>query len=154
MPGQSETIRLLTSIDASLKQLVRSLAAQQGPVVADDRELDSKYGDPVVKFLPRDWSGDDYREYHFSECPVSLLDMLADAFDYFARKAEETGEEYKGKPTAPYKRKDAARARGWAKRLRAGWKPAGPMRSEPEAREPVGAMAGGFEQSEWPEEDE
>jgi hypothetical protein len=150
----TDAVDLLRSIDASLKQLVRVLSAQQGPVVADDRDLDSKYGDPVVKFLPRDWSGDDYREYRFSECPVSLLDMLADAFDYFARKAEETGEEYKGKPTAPYKRKDAARARGWAKRLRAGWKGAEPMRSE-SAGEPVGAMAGGggFEESEWPEDE-
>lgn len=29
-----------------------------------------------------------------------------------------------GKPSAPYKRSDAGRARGWAKRIREGWKPA------------------------------
>jgi hypothetical protein len=27
------------------------------PVVASDRDLDGKYGNPVLKFNPRDWNG-------------------------------------------------------------------------------------------------
>jgi len=121
----TEAILLLKSIDASLKELLAlSRGAKRGgqssEVVASDRDLDSTYGDPVVKFHPRDWNGEDCKGLHFSACPVDFLDMIAETFDYFAAKAEETNELYNGKPVAPYKRKDAARARGWAARIRAG----------------------------------
>lgn len=121
----AETLRLLASIDASLKQLVRALVTTAPPEIADDRELDSQYGDPEVKFLPRDWTGADMKGRHFSECPPEFLELLAKSFDYFAKKAEESGETTSsGKPVATYKRKDAARARGWAKRNRErDWKP-------------------------------
>jgi hypothetical protein len=151
---KDEAIKLLRSIDSSLKQLLRQSAQAIPATVADDRDLDGKWGDPQVKFLPRDWTGDDYKNYRFSECPPALLDMLADAFDYFARKAEESGETYNGKPTAPYKRKNAARARGWAKRLRNGYKATAVDRQTGELLdEPAGEPApmGG---SEWPAEDE
>jgi hypothetical protein len=115
------TLALLRSIDASLKAL---LALQRGSVpkaIATDEDLDSQYGDPVVKFMPRDWTGEDFKGRHMSEMPAALLDMLGDTYDYFAQKAEESGElTSSNKPVAPYKRKDAARARGWAKRVRAG----------------------------------
>lgn len=125
MSDRDEVIKLLRSIDQRLARIEKQGAQAQGPEVADDRELDSQYGDPVVKFHPRDWTGGNYKGSPFSACPPDLLDQLAGAFDYFARKAEESGETTNaGKPVAPYKRKDAARARGWAKRLRAGWKPA------------------------------
>jgi hypothetical protein len=66
--------------------------------------------------------------------------MLAGTFDYFARKAEENGETTSsGKAKAPYNRKDASRARGWAARIRAG-KVAQPASSSFESA------------SEWPEE--
>lgn len=114
-------IALLESIDRSLKQL---LARQQGSApqaVASDRDLDSKWGDPELKFNPRDWTGASFKGRKFSECPPELLDRVAETFDYFARKAEEKNERTdKGKPVADYKRADAARARGWAKRMRDG----------------------------------
>jgi hypothetical protein len=117
------TIELLQSIDRRLAQLVAVLTPQQSASVADDRDLDSKYGDPVLKFSPRDWRGASYKNCKFSECPPELLDLVADSLDYFARKSEEQDERTSnGKPLAPFKRKDAARARGWAKRIRAGYK--------------------------------
>jgi hypothetical protein len=121
-----ETLNLLRSIDASLKALVAQSRTTAPKTIADDRDLDSQYGDPVVKFMPRDWTGDSYKGRKFSECPANLLDMIAETFDYFAEQAERTNETTtSGKPVAPYKRKDAARARGWAKRVREGKVPAG-----------------------------
>lgn len=135
MSDRTET--LLASIDASLKALVAHLGA--GPEshaaarhtadgvrsdgrTADDRDLDSQYGDPELRFTPRDWAGPDYKHRHYSECPPELLDMVADSLEYFARRSDETNAKTNsGKPKSEYERKDAARARGWAKRLRDGW---------------------------------
>jgi len=121
MSASEEILRLLKSIDASLKALVAQSAQAGGKGIADDRDLESQHGNPVVKFHPRDWIGPPCKGRKFSECPPDFLDMLAETFDYFAGKAEEAGEQTStGKPVAPYKRKDAARARGWAKRIREG----------------------------------
>ena len=118
-------LQVLESIDARLGRLEKLLAVAAPAKVADDRDLDGKWGDPEVKFDPRDWSGDSCKGQHMSECPAPFLDLLAETFDYFAAQAEEKGETTtSGKPVAPYKRMDAARARGWAKRIRAGYKPA------------------------------
>jgi hypothetical protein len=143
-----ETLALLRSIDASLKALVASQPAGNGPQIADDRDLDSQYGDPTVKFNPRDWHGDSCKGLAMSQCPPEFLDLIAQTFDYFAKKADESGETTTtGKLVAPYKRKDAARARGWALRLRNGWKP---------DALPTQPVSSGFEQgeSEWPAEND
>lgn len=137
MGATDETLALLRSIDASLKQLVRQSAKTAPKEIADDRDLDSQYGDPVLKFSPRDWTGDSYKDCKFSRCPPDLLDMVANTLDYFAEQAEAKGElTSSGKPVGPYKRKDAARARGWAARIRSG-------------KVPVPAGGDGPE-SEWP----
>ena len=139
----SESVVLLRSIDASLKELVAiskarrapAQTAARGPEVASDKDLDDpKWGNPVVKFVPRDWSGEDFKGSRFSETSAEFLEVLAETFDYFAQKAEEKNELYNGKPVAPYKRKDAARARGWAQRLRSGWKPAEPFQAQEEVK--------------------
>lgn len=115
-----EAIELLKSIDASLRALVKQGAVAHKEI-ADDRDLDGQYGNPQVKFNPRDWTGPSMTGREMSECPADFLEMLAGTFDYFAMKAEEADEKTTaGKPVAPYKRKDAARARGWAKRIRDG----------------------------------
>jgi hypothetical protein len=127
-PKNPEAIELLRSIDATLKTLVAmgqqfiAQARQSQPkAIAPTRDLDGKHGDPIVKFMPRDWTGPSYKNRAFSECPPDLLDMIAETLDYFASKAEQSGETTGGgKPVAPYKRADAARARGWAKRIREG----------------------------------
>lgn len=128
MSATEETIALLTSIDSTLKAML-SLAqkrtarveASQPKPIAPDRDLDGQHGDPLIKMKdPRDWTGEPMKGRRFSQCPPEYLDLLADRFDYFAQKAEETNEQYNNKPVAPMKRKDAARARGWAKRMRDG----------------------------------
>jgi hypothetical protein len=122
--ASNEALDLLRSIDASLKTLVAATRARQPKAIASDSDLDGKYGDPVLKFAPRDWTGESYKGRHFSECPAELLDLVADSCDYFARQADEKGEMTdRGKPVGDYKRADAARARGWAKRIRAGLVP-------------------------------
>jgi len=116
-----DALILLRSIDASLKQLVKQSLQAQPKAIASDRELDSQYGNPVVKFNPRDWTGDSFKGARFAQCPAPFLELLAETFDYFAQKAEETDKRANnGKPVAPYNRSDAARARGWAKRVREG----------------------------------
>lgn len=141
MSVSPEVLLVLKSIDASLKELVSIARAKRGGAagvsVASDRELDSTHGDPVVKFNPRDWRGADCKGLHFSQCPADFLDMLAETFDYFAEKADRTNEQTNaGKPVAPYKRKDAARARGWAARVRAGkTTPAATNGADPEWQE-------------------
>lgn len=128
MAAGEDALAVLRSIDATLKamlalaqQRTARVAAAQPKAVASDRDLDGKYGDPVVNMKdPRDWTGPPMKGRRFSECPADYLDLLAERFDYFAQKADDEHEEYNGKPVAPYRRTDAARARGWAKRIRTG----------------------------------
>ncbi len=127
MSAGPTAVELLASIDASLKILVARLeAAPAAPgataQVASDRDLDSQYGNPIVKAKdPRDWTGEPMNGRRFSECPAEYLDLVADRLDYFAQQADEKGElASNGKPASQYKRLDAARARGWARRIRAG----------------------------------
>lgn len=121
MSASEETLALLRSIDASLKLLVKYQQATAPKVIASDRDLDGKHGDPILKFMPRDWTGASYKNRHFSECPPALLEQVADTLDWFGKQADEKGERTaKGTPVGDFKRADAARARGWAKRLLAG----------------------------------
>jgi hypothetical protein len=120
MTTDDKILTLLTSIDATLKQMLQLQAKGAGLAVATDKDLDGKYGNPLVKFKPRDWAGPSYVGKRFSDCPAEFLDIVAETFDYFAKTAEEKDERYNGKPVAPYKRADAARARGWALRIRSG----------------------------------
>lgn len=124
-----DMLDVLRSIDASLKTLValsqkrqaQTQAAASRNVVATDRDLDGKYGNPEIKFNPRDWTGPSCKGRRMSECPADFLELVAETFDYFARQADEKDERTdSGKPVAGYKRADAARARGWAKRIRDG----------------------------------
>lgn len=122
--ASDDALALLRSIDATLKLLLAQTKTVSPKPVASDRDLDGQYGDPELRFMPRDWTGENYKGLHFSEYPAELLDMVAETFDYFAEKAARDGELTSGgKPVAPYKQRDAARARGWAARVRAGYTP-------------------------------
>lgn len=127
-------IDLLVSIDASMKSLLVILAAQatayapsstapQAGRVATEAELDGKWGNPILKAKdPRDWTGAPCSGRLMSECPPEYLDMVADRAEYFAQKNDaENVIANNGKPKSAYDRMDAARARGWAARKRAGW---------------------------------
>ena len=108
----------LDAVLAKRQQEERSRPAKATENVASDQDLDSQYGDPKCRFMPRDWNGDNFKGATASQCPAELCDMMANTLEYFAdKKASED-------PTkAGYDRKDAARFRGWAVRKRNGWKP-------------------------------
>jgi hypothetical protein len=115
---------VLVSIEGLLKQLVKQGQSASGSTgaIASDRDLDGQYGDPEVRAKdPRDWNGPSMKGRHFSECPPEYLDLIAERLDYFAEQADEEGKKTeKGQPVSKYNRADAARARGWAKRIRDG----------------------------------
>ncbi len=122
--AENTVIFLLRSIDATLKELLAlsksKRAATPAPVgawppVATDADLDGPHGDPIVKFLPRDWTGDEYRQQPFSATTPEFLDALAKAYDYFYQKKLAEND-----PKAKWEALSAARARGWAQRLRNG----------------------------------
>lgn len=104
-----DEIRVLKSLTAFL------LNAQGGGAqrVADDADLDSDRGDPEVKFSPRRWKGQDYKGHRFSLCDPDFLDAYAEALQYSSEHPKTGREKY-----ARFDAMDAARARGWAKRLR------------------------------------
>ncbi len=84
-----------------------------------DVDIDGPRGDPEVRFMPKRWTGQDFRGQKFSACEPEFLDMLADAFEWFAQRDDESGATDKnGGPKSKWGRLDAARARAWAARLR------------------------------------
>lgn len=127
---ETKALALLTSIDASLKVIAdisRKRVAANGPAVAPDRDLDSQYGDEKIRFDPRDWSGKRYKGCTMSESEPDYLELLAGAYDFFAEKNDREKEvDSAGRPKSTYDKRTAARARGWAKRMREGWKPPPP----------------------------
>jgi hypothetical protein len=144
-------IQIIGAAQLLLETLLKGAASHPGPAagpeVADDRDLDGKYGNPVVKFHPRDWHGESMKGRAMSDCSAEFLEMLAGTFDYFAKKAEESGETASnGRPVAPYKRRDAARARGWASRVRGGYV----STATGEMVDPPAAPSSFDDGSEWP----
>jgi hypothetical protein len=90
------------------------------PEPAPDADLDSQYGDPEVRTMPKDWQGQNLVGAKYSQCPADFLKMLAGLLMWQARKDEEAGKvTAKGHPVADFKRKDAARALGWLRRIEA-----------------------------------
>jgi len=88
-----------------------------GGEVADDADLDSQYGNPTVRKDPPRWTGQSCAGMAFSDCPADYLESLAGFLDWCAAKSDEKNEmANNGKPRSSYLRRDAARARGWARR--------------------------------------
>lgn len=117
-----DTTDYLKSIDNSLKLLVKQQVTAAPKLAYSPQQLDTEHGNPVTRKMPKFWTGDDHSGKHYSECPPELLDMIADNLDWSAGKADEKQEvTTAGKPISGFKRMDAARARGWAKRKRDGW---------------------------------
>jgi hypothetical protein len=128
-PEEQQQIADLTARVTKLENLLGSVARAFGgssddAAIATDRMMDHEKGDPLVKLTPRDWKGVSMKNKHFSECPPDFLDVLAESFDFFAKKNDERGEKTpQGKPKGDFDRWGAKLARGWAKRLRDGWQP-------------------------------
>jgi hypothetical protein len=97
-------------------------AASAGGAVATDYEMSGPKGDPVLKKHPPRWGGPpgEFVGKRFSQCSPEILDEVAGFLDWKAGKEAEDPAKAK---YAAYSRKDAARARGYAARLRSGWKP-------------------------------
>lgn len=138
-------LEVLRDIELSVKAIGQALKAMLPKPVAPARELDGPYGNPEVKFMPRDWTGPSFKHARMSECPPELLDLLAETFDYFAEQSDEKHEiTAANKPVSAYRRKDAARARGWAKRKREGWvgTPAAPAAPDDDGFGPTDSFGG------------
>lgn len=115
---------------AILELAIAGLSAQSAagalPSVAPASDLDSQYGDPLVRKDPKRWEGATHVGLAYSRCAPDFLDCLAGFLDWCAeREAKTPGKE----KYANYSRRDAARARGWAARIRSGWKPPPPKKS-------------------------
>jgi hypothetical protein len=119
MPDQA-VLLVLQSIDASLKILVqRSTPHTGGGIVASDADLNSQWGDEIVKFTPRDLVNEDIKGKRMSQCSFEALTMLAGAYESFAEKNAGQMTD-KGKPKSDFDLRTARRARGWAARIRSG----------------------------------
>lgn len=123
--NENPALALVRAIRSDLDRLEETLTGQpvaarpaQGATPpADDADLDGPYGNPEIKFDPKRWSGQSFVGCRFSDCPPDYLETLAGYLDWQARVADEKNEMLNnGKPKSHYKRLDAARARGWARR--------------------------------------
>lgn len=128
-PELREVMAALARIEKKVDAMAATPRAASAPTasgdVASDYELDSEYGNPVVKKDPPRWKGNSYAGSRMSECPADYLDVLAGLFDWRAGKDDEQGKTWTNKegkeiPASTFSRKDAMRARGWAKRVREG----------------------------------
>lgn len=117
MGAGEDILKVLARIEGKLDRLLASGGGDDIVAPATEADLDSQHGDPKIKYDPKRWAGESYKGKNFSEAPADYLDLLAEAFEYFAKKNAKAGEEKK----ADYDRRDAARAKGWAARIRAGW---------------------------------
>lgn len=134
----ADEVRVLKALAAGLLNATGG-GKSSGGSVASDEELDDKFGNLPIKKnpSPKYWKGESFVGRPFSECDPDYLDAFAkwkEASVYMKEKdiaLIPDGEEKKTQAKyAGFDRKDAARARGWAARIRkSGWKPA--ARPEP-----------------------
>ena len=95
--------------------------------IASDADLDHQYGDPQILTAPRDWTGPFTPGQRMSESHPDMLELVAERCDYFAQKNDrEKAMNERGFPKSKSDRAKAAKARGWAARIRKGFKPPQP----------------------------
>ncbi len=142
---REESLRLLRSIDATMRAMLLVLSEKRNDASSvPDSVCNGPYGDPIVRAKdPRGWTAEPMKGRKFSECPPEYLDMIADRFDYFASKDEEKlkdvsddDEEAEIQKKIRYSKLDAQRARGWAARLRSGYKSQPPAPAQGFSDEP------------------
>lgn len=119
MPTIEERV---TELETKVAMMMMQNAVAKAPAhtggvePAPDSEIDSQYGNPVVRKDPPRWVGISCVGMPYSKCPPDFLDSLAGFLEWCAGREETTPGKEK---YAAYSRKDAARALGWARRLRA-----------------------------------
>ncbi len=98
--------------------LDRSADGPPEGAVADGRDLDGPYGNPEIRRDPPRWTGPSFVGRRFSEASPDFLDALAGFYDWKARESDKRDERVKGGALkSRFIRLDAARARGWRKRI-------------------------------------
>jgi hypothetical protein len=120
----TEILATVKRIEASLSKSKASASASKAEGdVATDADLDGKYGDEEIRRDPsaKYWEGESQVSRRMSECPADYLDAYAKYKNARAFMNEKEGKEDKAKYVG-YDRKSAARARGWAQRIRSGYK--------------------------------
>jgi hypothetical protein len=134
IPGDdgAEVMAALKRIEAKLDAVMKRQAAPNAKAqattptgeAATDAELDGSRGDPEIKKDPPRWTGAKFAPCHMSQTSPEYLEVLASFKDWQAGKDDESGAvDAKDRPASFWKRNDAKLCRGWARRLRAGWKP-------------------------------
>jgi hypothetical protein len=128
-----DVVGRLERIEAKLDLLTKAKASESATKsegdIAPGSDLDGKYGNEEIRRDPpsKYWSGESYAGRRMSECPADYLDAYAKYKNACAFMNEKEGKEDKAKYVG-YDRKSAARARGWAQRIRSGYKaPAKPQ---------------------------
>ena len=138
---------ILMRIESKLDQLLAARAAAprtaSTATIADDADLDGQWGDPEVRKDPKRWDGESMVGRRFSETSPKFLQCLAGFLTWQADRDEQKTEDEQAQKYARYKRRDASRALGWAKRLESGWgapapAPAAAPASQPQADEDWG----------------
>ena len=111
----ADEVRVLKAMAGGiLGALGRGAGANGGAgEVATDSDLDGQYGDPTIKFDPKRWSGQSYVGATYSRTEPEYLDAVAEALEWSSNNPKPGKEKY-----SAYDRRDAARARGWAARMR------------------------------------
>lgn len=130
MGAGSEIITILERIEQKLDTLL-GMQTRSEIATADDADLDGQYGDPSVRKNPPRWEGESFEGRRYSETTPEYLEALAGFLKWKSGKDDAKGTE-DGRKYASFARKDAARALGWAKRLRAGWKAPAPRQLKEE----------------------
>jgi hypothetical protein len=120
----------LDRMEQKLDALLAAIKSQSGTVRTSaataggqevEADIDGPRGDPEVRFVPKRWTGTDFKGHKFSACEPEFLDMLAEAYEWFAQRDDESGAlDKNGTPKSRWSRLDAARARAWSSRLRGG----------------------------------
>jgi hypothetical protein len=113
--------RIEHKLDALLAAVKRGSGASPTTQPDIDVDIDGPRGDPEVRFVPKRWTGADFKGQKFSACDPAFLDMLAEAYEWFAQRDDESNAVDKnGAPKSKWSRLDASRARAWSARLRGG----------------------------------
>jgi len=124
--GTEERVAKLEARVEKLERIIAAFGAAfgVGDDIADDAELDGKYGNEPIRRDPteRFWTGETFVGKRPSECTPEYLDARAKYLDLCAKLKEKDGKQ----KYADYDRRDARLARGWARRLRSGWQPPPP----------------------------
>ena len=130
----AKALERLAAAGERIAATLERLAPLPPPIVDLDHP---KHGNPNAPFDPRSWKGATFKGRPFSQCPADYLEELAKALEMMG--ASETDEAKRH-----WKAIDAARARGWAERIRSGWKPRDVSSAAPTAKAPpLGARPGG-----------